>query len=84
MIKKTAAKQAALHKRPAGHGQTESGETVPAKQKRPAIPQFTDKTEKVSAVQYKGGVPTDCILEPVVYTKWEDDVICTLLPMEYR
>ena len=29
-------------------------------------------------------VPTDCILEPVVYTKWEDDVICTLLPMEYR
>ena len=65
MIKKTAAKQAALHKRPARHGQTESGATVPAKQKRPAIPQFTDKTEKVSAVQYKGGVPTDCILEPV-------------------
>ena len=29
-------------------------------------------------------VPTDCILEPVVYTKWEDDVICTLLAMEYR
>ena len=56
MIKKTAAKQAALHKRPARHGQTESGETVPAKQKRPAIPQFTDKTEKVPAVQYKGGV----------------------------
>ena len=54
--KKTAAKQAALHKRPARHGQTESGATVPAKQKRPAIPQFTDKTEKVSAVQYKGGV----------------------------
>ena len=61
--KKTAAKQAALHKRPAGHGQTESGETVPAKQKRPAIPQLTDKTEKVSAVQYKGGVPTDCALK---------------------
>ena len=54
--KKTAAKQAALHKRPARHGQTESGETVPAKQKRPAIPQFTDKTEKVPAVHYKGGV----------------------------
>ena len=54
--KKTAAKQTAVHKRPAGHGQTESGETVPAKQKRPVIPQFTNESEKVPAVQYKGGV----------------------------
>ena len=35
---------------------TESGETVPTNQKRPAVPQWTDKTDKVPAVQYKGGV----------------------------
>ena len=29
-------------------------------------------------------VPTDRFLEAMVYAKWEDDVICTLLPMEYR
>ena len=29
-------------------------------------------------------VPTDRILEAVVYTNWEVAVICTLLPMEYR
>ena len=28
-------------------------------------------------------VPTGSVLEAVVYTKWEDDVICTLLPTEY-
>ena len=35
---------------------TASGETVPTNQKRPAVPQWTDKTDKVPAVQYKGGV----------------------------
>jgi len=54
--KKAAAKQAALLKRPAGRVKTESRETVPTNQKRPAIPQWTAKTEKVPAVQYKGGV----------------------------
>ena len=29
-------------------------------------------------------VPTDRILEAVVYTTCEGDVMCTLLPMEYR
>ena len=29
-------------------------------------------------------VPTHTIIDPVVYSKWADDVICTLLPMELR